>query len=224
MYTPVGYVKFNIIYREGKSLKQYNVGILLFDNVDALDFIGPYEVFNMATFKDSDVNKLFLNKLSSEEKPFNVSTISAEGEEVVVHNGLKVLPDYSFKTAPSFDLVVVPGGPYKAIKQVRSNKEIINWIANNNSKMIVSVCTGALFLAEAGLLHGKKATTNRAALELLRSSFPEVEVVSGQKFVDQGEIITSAGVSAGINMAIHVVGKLLDEDASRRVASTIEFD
>ncbi|TSB45936.1 DJ-1/PfpI family protein [Alkalicoccobacillus porphyridii] len=202
--------------------RNYHVGILLFDYVDALDFSGPYEVFNLTTFNESDVMKLFTNTL--DKKPFKVSTISHYGKQITVHNGLKVLPDYSLANAPTFDIIIVPGGPLKAIKLVEKNQEIINWIAGYKDKLVASVCTGAFFLAKAGLLHGKKATTNRSALDLLNIRYPYIEVIRGTKYVDEGNIITSAGVSAGIQMALHVVRKLFDEETARRTAHTIELD
>lgn len=205
-------------------MKQFHVGILLFDDVDALDFTGPYEVFNLTTYKDSDVNKLFLNQLEKKDKPFIVNTISENGESIKVHNGLIVQPDFSFQNAPNFDVIVVPGGPYRAIKSISTNKKVISWIANHKEDILItSVCTGAMFLAKAGLLNGKQATTNRAALELLERSFPEVEVIRGVKFIDQGNVVTAAGISAGIDMALHVVGRLINEEASMRTANTIEY-
>ncbi|MEH7382632.1 DJ-1/PfpI family protein [Bacillus sp. JJ1533] len=201
---------------------KYNVGILLFDYVDVLDFTGPYEVFNLTTYNDNDVKKLFSNNL--EDKPFMVSTVSKDGKQITAHNGLKVKPDYSFSDAPTFDIIIVPGGPLKALKLVESNKEIITWIENYKDKIVASVCTGAFFLGQAGILNGKKATTNRVALNLLERSFPEVEVIRGVKYVDEGNIITSAGISAGIQMALHVVSKLFDEETAKRTAHTIELD
>lgn len=201
---------------------KYNVGILLFDHVDALDFTGPYEVFNLTTYHDKDVKKLLTNNL--EDKPFKVSTVSQDGKQITVHNGLKVTPDYSFSDAPTFDIIIVPGGPLKALKLVESNKEIITWIESYKDKIVASVCTGAFFLAKAGMLNGKKATTNRVALNLLERSFPEVEVIRDVKYVDEGNIITSAGISAGIQMALHVVSKLFGEETAKRTAYTIELD
>ncbi len=200
---------------------QYHVGILLFDYVDALDFVGPYEVFNMSTYKRSDVKKLLLNEL--QEKPFKVSTVSEDGTEVTIHHGLKVTPDFSFNNCPSFDFIVVPGGPMKAIEQVSNNNKIIEWIASYDSKLITSVCTGALFLAKSGVLKDKKATTNKAALRLLEKSFSNINVIKNVKYVDAGNVITAAGVSSGINMALYVIKKLLGEEAAKRTADTIEF-
>lgn len=203
-------------------LSKYNVGILLFDDVDALDFSGPYEVFNLTTYRSSDVKKLFASKL--EEKPFKVNTVSHDGSQIIVHNGLKVIPDYSFSNCPDFDLIIIPGGPLKAMKSVSENQDIIDWISRYKDKLIASVCTGAFFVAKAGLLDGKKATTNRAALDLFDTYFPDIEVIRNVKYVDEGNVITSAGISAGINMALHAVSKLCDEETARRTAQTIEFD
>ncbi|WP_340084712.1 DJ-1/PfpI family protein [Siminovitchia sp. FSL H7-0308] len=205
-------------------MKQFHVGILIFDDVDAMDFVGPYEVFNLSTNKESDVPKLFLNQLPLKEKPFLVNTVSVDGEPITVHNGLKVQPDFSFDTAPGFDVIVVPGGPYRAIKNVSGHASIIDWITQQSKKsLIVSVCTGAFLLAKAGLLNGKKATTNQAALHLLQKSYPEIEVIRDVKYIDQGDIVTSAGISSGIDMSLYIVERLLDEEAAIRTANTIEY-
>ncbi|WP_096190535.1 DJ-1/PfpI family protein [Evansella halocellulosilytica] len=206
-------------------MNQYHVGILLFDGVDALDFAGPYEVFNLTTFSSDDVKKLFMNQLMPEQKPFIVSTVSEDGKTIEVHNGLKVEPDYSFHDAPSFDVVVIPGGPYEMIKAVSNNQTIISWIQDQKEESLVaSVCTGALFLAKAGLLKGKKATTNRAALDLLERTYPDVQVIREVKYVDEGNVITAAGISSGMNMSLHIVKKLLNREAAERTAYTIEFE
>lgn len=123
--------------------KNEHVGILLFDYVDALDFAGPYEVFNLTTYNSEDVKRMFTNNLT--EKPFTVSTVSQDGRQITVHNGLKVTPDYSFSNAPAFDMVIVPGGPLKAIQLVQNNEEIIRWIKNYEQKTIASVCTEGPF-------------------------------------------------------------------------------
>ncbi|GAF63554.1 AraC family transcriptional regulator [Bacillus sp. TS-2] len=203
-------------------LKKYHVGILLFDYVDALDFSGPYEVFNLTTYEEKDVIKLFANKL--ENKPFSVSTVSRDGNQITVHNGLRVQPDYSFLNAPHFDIIIVPGGPLRAMKNVEKNEDIINWIKSYENEIIASVCTGAFFLAKAGLLSGKKATTNRVALDMLEKGFPDIDVIRGVKFVDEGNIVTSAGISAGIQMALYLVSKLFDKTTADRTAYTIELD
>ncbi|GAK09451.1 DJ-1/PfpI family protein [Geomicrobium sp. JCM 19038] len=202
--------------------KTYEVGILLFDYVDVLDFAGPFEVFNLTVFKESDVNKLFTNQLDS--KPFRVSTVSEDGQTVTAHNGLRVTPDYCFNNHPAFDIIIVPGGPLKAMQLVQQNKKIINWINVHREQLVASVCTGAFFLGQAGLLSGKQATTNRVALSMLEHTFEDVEVIRGVKYVDAGQVITSAGISAGIQMSLHVVERLFDEETAKRTARTIEID
>ncbi|MFO1442698.1 DJ-1/PfpI family protein [Bacillus sp. Bva_UNVM-123] len=201
--------------------RQYHVGILLFDDVDALDFAGPYEVFNMTTYKIEDLKKLLTNEL--EEKPFKVHTVSVDGKEIKVHHGLTVIPNFSFSNCPKFDIIIVPGGPLKAIHTITTNKEIIDWIKSYEDQLIASVCTGAFFVAQTGLLSGKKATTNKSALGLLAKAYPDIEVIKDVKFVDEGNMITSAGVSSGINMALHIVSRLIDEEAAIRTSKTIEF-
>lgn len=133
---------------------QYHVGILLFDYVDALDFVGPYEVFNMSTYKRSDVKKLLLNEL--QDKPFKVSAVSEDRTEVTIHHGLKITPDFSFNNCPSFDFIVIPGGPMRAVEQVSNNNKIHEWIASYDSKLITSVCTGAQLLATLVFLRIKR--------------------------------------------------------------------
>ncbi|WP_078394157.1 DJ-1/PfpI family protein [Shouchella patagoniensis] len=199
----------------------YRVGILLFDHVDVLDFAGPYEVFNMTTFKAEDVKDLMRNE--SLDKPFTVHTVSKDGERIKANHGLVIQPEYRFSNHPRFDVIVVPGGPLKAIESVTTDKEIIQWIASQEDKIVTSVCTGAFFVAKAGLLKGKKATTNKAAIRLLAKRFPDTEAIKGAKYVDEGNVITAAGVSSGINMSLHVVAKLIGKDASTRTADTIEF-
>ncbi|WYP27804.1 DJ-1/PfpI family protein [Alkalihalobacillus sp. FSL W8-0930] len=203
-------------------MKTFEVGILLFNGVDALDFVGPYEVFNMTTFHEKDLKKLLTSHL--EHKPFNVSSVSLDGEKIVANHGLEISPQYSFKTAPTFDILIIPGGTLKTIQTVVNNNEILEWIKSNQQALIGSVCTGAIVLAEAELLNTKKATTNRAAFKLMERSYPEISLVKDAKYVDAGSIITSAGVSSGINMALYLVERLFDVETATRTRETIEFD
>lgn len=130
-------------------MHQRTVGILLFNEVEVLDFAGPFEVFSITTL------------LESNEKPFIVKTISENGELVTARNGLKVKPDYSFANHPSFDIVIIPGG-FGAEQIEINNSSVIEWIKNQQSRVefMTSICTGALLLAKAGILDGKKATTH----------------------------------------------------------------
>lgn len=206
-------------------MKSWNVGILLFDHVDILDYSGPYEVFALTVRENHQVQSLLMSKLPIEEKPFRVKTISQNGELITAHNGLKIQPDCSFTSLDQpLDLLIVPGGPMMAIKNGLRNTDMLRWIKTQKAGSIVaSVCTGALLLAEAGLLSGRQATTNSFALDFLERSYPEVEVVRNVRFVDNGEVLTSAGVSAGIDMSLYIAGKLLGEEAAVRTAATIEY-
>lgn len=189
------------------------VGILLFDDVEVLDFAGPYEVFSVAT-----------NRVAP-HKPFAVKTISQTGEMVTARNGLKVYPDFSFANAPHFDIVVVPGGP-GARESEMQNVKLIAWIQNrmDDVQIMSSVCTGALLLAKAGLLNGKRATTHWGSYARLESEFPRVLLQRNVKFVDEGVIVTSGGISAGINMSFHIVKRFVGSDIARETARRMEYD
>lgn len=194
-------------------VKQWKVGILLFDEVEVLDFAGPFEVFSITSYPDI------------EKKPFVVKTVAQVKEPVRARNGLMILPDYCFRDDPVFDVVIVPGG-YGAEEIEIHNEVVIEWIKEQMQvvELIASVCTGAFLLAKAALLDGKKATTHWMDIDRLEREFPKVEVQRGRKFVDQGTIITSAGISAGINMSFYIIGKLLGDEISKATAKRMEYD
>ncbi|SCZ11422.1 DJ-1/PfpI family protein [Alkaliphilus peptidifermentans] len=192
--------------------KQRNVGILIFDDVEVLDFAGPFEVFSVTTI-ENQIN------------PFIVCTISEKGNMITARNGLKVKPDYSFEDMPKLDILIIPGGLGAREREI-NNDRLISWISNQVEKveLMTSVCTGALLLAKAGLLKDKKATTHWASLDRLQTEFPEVYVQHGVKFVDEGNIVTSGGISAGINMSFHIVKRLLGSEIARNTAKRMEYD
>ncbi len=194
-------------------MHQRTVGILLFNEVEVLDFAGPFEVFSIATL------------LESNEKPFIVKTISENGELVTARNGLKVKPDYSFANHPSFDIVIIPGG-FGAEQIEINNSSVIEWIKNQQSRVefMTSICTGALLLAKAGILDGKKATTHWMDIDRLEQEFPNVSVQRDVKFVDEDSIITSGGISAGINMSFHLISRLLGKDVAIKTAKRMEYE
>jgi len=189
------------------------VGILLFDEVEVLDFAGPFEVFSLASY------------LESGEKAFSVKTVSETGGLIRARNGLMVTPEYSFDNAPDFDILIVPGG-YGAEEIEIHNARLIKWLQNRSHQveLLASVCTGAFLLAKAGVLNGKRATTHWMDIDRLQKEFPEVHVVRGKKYVDEGAVITAGGISAGINMSFYVVKKLLGEDVARATAKRMEYD
>lgn len=195
-------------------VKQWKIGILLFNEVEVLDFAGPFEVFSITNYPPE-----------SSIKPFDVKTIAESREIVRARNGLQVVPDFSFADNPEFDILIVPGG-YGAEEIEINNEVVINWIKEQMTKvgLMASVCTGAFLLAQAGLLDGKKATTHWMDIDRLEREFEKITVERDVKYVDEGSIITAGGVSAGINMSMYIVTKLLGEKVGLSTAKRMEYD
>ena len=194
-----------------------NVGIFIFDDVDILDFSGPYEVFSRTRTKPG-----IESRKNNDSAPFNVFTISKLQQTIRVSGGLKVLADYDFKGSPKVDILLIPGG--LGTRSLLQSKETISWILDTaeGASLLTSVCTGSLLLARAGLLKNKKATTHWGALELLKNVSPSTKILKDRRVVDDG-IITSAGVSSGIDMAFQVVAKLFGDDVAADTAKYIEY-
>lgn len=191
--------------------KRINVGILIFDEVEVLDFAGPFEVFSIAENTDS-------------EKLFHVFTIAATKKSISARNGLQVIPTCAFHDDVEIDILIIPGG-YGAENIEFKNEKLLSWIIEKDKKTIItsSVCTGAIILAETKLLDNKKATTHWMDLDRLRNDYPLIEVVD-QKFIECGKIITSGGISAGINMSLYIVKKLFGIEVSMNTAKRMEYD
>jgi transcriptional regulator GlxA family with amidase domain len=195
----------------------YSVGIFVFDNVEVLDFAGPYEVFTTASRVYGKQNLL------SSVTPFEVFTIGKTKEPVRARAGLKIDPDFDFDTHPKIDVLLIPGG---VVNEELKDASVINWIATTSkqTQLTASICTGAFLLAKAGLLEGKSATTHWEDIEDLRMMFPNLNVKEQMRWVDEGEIITSAGISAGIDMSLHLVERLVSRDLALSTARQMEFD
>ncbi|MEH7378917.1 DJ-1/PfpI family protein [Bacillus sp. JJ1533] len=205
-------------------MKKRKVGFLLFDYVDVLDFAGPAEVLSLTAHNKTEQALTLYKKNLLPTRPFEVYTLSETGMEITTHSGIKVKPDFSIDTSPKLDILIIPGGPLRAVQGVAKNLKIIDWIISHKSiDYLCSVCTGAYILGETGLLDGKKATTHHLALELLREKYPKIEVVSDSKVVQDGNIVSSGGVSSGINMALYLVEQIIGKSAAERTAKTIEF-
>jgi transcriptional regulator GlxA family with amidase domain len=193
-----------------------NVGILIFDEVEVLDFCGPFEVFaatrNLGTPNDEA------------DKPFNVYLVAEQEATVRTRGGMMVQPHYTTATCPPLDLLLVPGG-WGTRREV-SNQPLIEWIAQRSHEveLTASVCTGAFLLAEAGLLDGRQATTHWQSIERLAQTYPAVTVLPNIRYVDEGEIITSAGISAGIDMSLYLVQKWLGHAVAEQTARTMEYN
>ncbi|WP_223067476.1 DJ-1/PfpI family protein [Paenibacillus caui] len=175
-------------------------------------------------FKSTAKNNV-VQKSAAQKETFEVTTFSESGNSIKTHAGIVIKPDFSLDNAPEFDILIVPGGPLRAVNKVLKNRKIIEYIVmSKNIEMICSVCSGSLILAEAGLLNGKTATTHHLALSILKNKWPRIQVENNKKVVKDGNIITSGGVSSGINMALYLVEKLFNNEIAKRTAKVIEFD
>jgi transcriptional regulator GlxA family with amidase domain len=194
-----------------------NVGIFIFDGVEILDFAGPFEVFSRTRLEPGAASRR-----SEDTAPFHVFTVAATPDTVRATGGLRVVPDYSFVDAPPIELLVVPGG--FGTRPLLEDRAVLDWIRGAAAKAehVTSVCTGALLLAKAGLLEGRKATTHHAALDLLAEIDPSVQVDRNARVVQDG-VISSAGVAAGIDMAFDVVEMLHGRDVADETAHYIEY-
>ena len=191
------------------------VGILIFDDVEVLDFCGPFEVFSVARPA---------GKYGDEFKLFNVVTIAEEDRIITCRGGLLVKPHATTENHPPLDILVVPGG--QGTRRERHNQRLLDWIArqDQHTNLTTSVCTGAFLLAERGLLDHHRATTHWGSVEWMRSTYPTVEMVADTRVVDEGHIITSAGISAGIDMSLYVVSRLHGVDVAEWTARLMEYD
>ena len=189
------------------------VGILLFHEVEVLDFAGPFEVFSIAT------------EPGQTQKLFSVKTIAQRKEIISARNGLKILPEYDFLDCPALDLLIIPGG-YGAEEIEIKNPVVLDWIHQRarETEIVASICTGAFLLAEAGLLNGKRATTHWMDIDRLKRDYPEISVVENVKFVDEGPILTAGGISAGINLSFYLVKRFFGERVAAQTAKRMEYD
>jgi transcriptional regulator GlxA family with amidase domain len=193
----------------------HTVGILLFDEVEVLDYAGPYEVFWEARPKDEDADEKAL---------FKPVTIAERAGPIRGRGGLQAIAQFSLTDHPPIDILVVPGG--RGTRPLLKNPAVLDWLAaiDKTTALTTSVCTGAFLLAERGLLDGKRATTHCASVDWMRHRYPKVTMVENERFVDQGRIITAAGVSAGIDMALHVVARLHGKETADWTARRIQYD
>jgi transcriptional regulator GlxA family with amidase domain len=196
-------------------MKQKRVGILLFDDVEVLDFCGPYEVFTATRLNEA--------RRRVEPSPFQVSMIAQKRSVVKASGGLRVVPDYVFQDCPSLHILVVPGG--WGTRTEIENKDLIAWIAKVSDQVetLTSVCTGSMLLGRAGLLDGRRATTHWRALDWMRESFPGAVVEDDVHVLEDGDLVTSAGISAGIDMALRVVARYHGEQVARATARHMEY-
>ena len=192
-------------------MNRRTVAIVLFDEIEVLDFAGPFEVFSVCGRR-------------SQLDPFDVFTVSERGQTIRARNGLVVTPLYSFENAPAPDILLVPGG--FGTRREMKNPVMLEWVARHGKRceFLLSVCTGALVLACAGLLDGLSATTHHLAFDELRAVAPRTNIREGERIVDNGRVVLSSGVSAGIDMSLHMVSRLLGDDLARETARYMEYE
>jgi transcriptional regulator GlxA family with amidase domain len=197
--------------------KRLTVGILIFDDVEVLDFAGPFEVFSRTrTVAGAD------SRRSDASAPFETFTVARTRDVVTAIGGLKVLPQYGWSDAPAIDILVVPGG--FGTRALLHDEPTLAWIHETagRARQVTSVCTGALLLAKVGLLEGRRATTHWAGLELLATIDPTIHVQHHRRVVHDS-IFTSAGVSAGIDMSFAVVEQICGRAVALETAHYIEY-
>jgi transcriptional regulator GlxA family with amidase domain len=190
---------------------------LIFDDVEVLDFAGPFEVFSRARTVGG-----VESRRTDAHAPFDVFTVSASRDPITAVGGVRVIPSYEYDTAPAIDILVIPGG--FGTRALLHHDRTLAWITSTaaTASLVTSVCTGALLLARAGLLAGRRATTHWGAYDLLASLDPSIRVDRESRVVHDG-ILSSAGVAAGIDMAFDVVERLCGSEVADETAHYIEY-
>ena len=193
-------------------MTQTRVGILIFEDVEVLDFCGPFEVFSVTRRQRGEA-----------KSPFEVFLVAETADVVHTRGGMQVVPHVTIQDCPPLDILLVPGG--RGTRPLLHNKTILNWIREQATAVetLTSVCTGSLVLAQAGLLDGLTATTHWESLDMMAERFPQVTVNRDQHWVEQGHVLTSAGISAGIDMALQVVARYEGEAVARETALQMEY-
>ena len=183
------------------------VAILLFDEIELLDFAGPFEVFSVA----------------GRDGAFDVQTVAETTVPIRTRGGLTVTPDASLDETPNTDVLVVPGG--QGARSAMRREAVLDWVQTGaeTAEIVLSVCTGAFILARAGLLGGCTVTTHHSALDRLAELAPDAEIADDRRFIDNGTIVTAAGISAGIDASLHVVERLCGSAHAAATARHMEY-
>lgn len=193
----------------------FGIAILLYNDVEELDFVGPFEVFQIAAV-------LAARERASQESAWHVFTIAEQAGIVTTSGGLQIQPHFTMENHPPIDVLLIPGGD---ASKVGENAVVLDWLkaVTAQARFNTSVCTGAFVLGALGLLDGHNATTHRGSLDSLAERFPKTRVQCDVRWVDEGSLITSAGISAGIDMSLHLVERLLGREAAEKIARYMEY-
>jgi transcriptional regulator GlxA family with amidase domain len=188
-----------------------NVGIYIYDDAEVLDFSGPFEVFSVAS------------RFLGDSEKFNVFLISEKSPTVTARGNYKINSHYTFENVPQTDVLIIVGGVHT--EEVKKTA-VIDWIKeqSKNTKIVASVCTGAFLLAEAKIITNHTVTTHWEDIPDLRKDYPTLNVVEDVRWADEGNIITSAGISAGIDMSLHLISRIKGLDLANKTAKQMQFD
>lgn len=188
-----------------------HVAILIFDDVEILDFTGPFEVFAVT------------DELRAHGE-FHVFTVSEMRATIRAKNGLKIVPDFTLETSPAAHVLIIPGG--SGSRALMNRPLLLEWVRRQarGAEIVMSVCTGARLLAKAGLLDGLRATTHHENIDELRELAPAAAVTASERFTDNGKVCTSGGIAAGIDLSLHVVERLLGREAADTTARYMEYE
>ncbi|OZF32685.1 DJ-1/PfpI family protein [Rhodococcus sp. 14-2483-1-2] len=191
-----------------------SVAILLFDDVEVLDACGPFEVFSVA-------NRVA--ERAGGAAPFEVTLVGIDDRAVVARGGMRIGVDTTIDDPRGYDVVVVPGG---VVDAVSVDSRVLQWLKRlrSDAELVASVCTGVFVLAAAGLLDARPVTTHWEDLELLRERWPALTVHEGVRYVDHGDLATSAGISAGLDLALHLVARWAGADHALATAGQMDYD
>jgi len=192
------------------------VSIYIYNRMEILDFAGPAEVFSTAS-------RLVARQQPNAPTLFEVMTVAEKDDRVVTRGGLILQPHFTIDAHPGTDILIIPGGRHDP----ELHKEnVIDWLnyAAQTARITASVCTGSFLLAKTGLLDGKHATTHWEDLDDFQAMFPKVNVVRNQRWVDNGSLVTAAGISTGIDMSLHLVARLAGDELAMRTAHQMEYD
>lgn len=203
----------HVVRRDAEHMVE--VGILVYDDVEVLDCCGPFEVFTTAA-------RVALRR-GWTTAPFHVDTIATAGRTIVARGGLRIVASCTVSDHPHLDILIVPGGLQK---EAETNDGLIAWLTKtaDEASITASVCTGAFLLATAGLLDGRQATSHWEDVDDLERRFPLVRVRRRTRWVDEGAIVTSAGISAGIDMSLHLVRRQEGEELARATAQQMDYE
>ncbi len=187
-----------------------NIGIYIYDKAEVLDFSGPFEVFSTA------------NRISTDRLPLNVFLIGETGKAVTARGNFTVIPQYGFYNHPKIDVLVVVGGDHT---QEINKANAVHWITkqSKSASLTASVCTGVFLLAKAKVISDQKVTTHWSDIADLKQQFPNLQILENRRWVEDDNVISSAGISAGIDMSLHIVSKLCSQELADKTALTMEY-